>query len=208
MSIVMPDWCFDVGQFERRFRDLLSTELLRSAWQIALEQHAGKNRRTGEAYILHPMAVFQLCLELGLSKEALALALLHDVVEDGSITLMEILRKFGANIAFKLAALTKHNGVDYYLQLEEASAIDYEVILVKMVDRFHNRICPYGKTIEEERISLEETRVKFLGMCRRCAVYIPDASKETFDSLYARIKHITEARLYSVQLSLAMVGCL
>src|SRR6202035_5274397 len=73
---------------------------IREAFAMALEAHSGMRRKSGEAYIFHPLAVANICAkEIGLGKTAISCALLHDVVEDTEVTLEDIESKFGPTVS-------------------------------------------------------------------------------------------------------------
>ncbi|MBC7628491.1 HD domain-containing protein, partial [Ferruginibacter sp.] len=83
-------------------------ELIRTAFEIAVEAHKTMRRKSGEPYILHPLAVARICVEeIGLGVRSTICALLHDTVEDTDITLQDIQREFGAEIAKIVDGLTK-----------------------------------------------------------------------------------------------------
>src|ERR1700749_3707622 len=123
-------------------------ELLRSAFEMAAEAHKTMRRKSGEPYILHPLAVARICSEeIGLGVRSTICALLHDTVEDTDITLEDIEREFSGEIARIVDGLTKiYNVVDVNAsrQGEDFKKIlltltdDPRVILIKLADRLHN----------------------------------------------------------------------
>src|ERR1700712_5031278 len=87
-------------------------ELLRTAFEMAAEAHKTMRRKSGEPYILHPLAVAKICVEeIGLGVRSTICALLHDTVEDTDITLEDIQREFGAEVAKIVDGLTKISNV-------------------------------------------------------------------------------------------------
>ncbi|MCX8020916.1 MAG: bifunctional (p)ppGpp synthetase/guanosine-3',5'-bis(diphosphate) 3'-pyrophosphohydrolase [Chitinophagaceae bacterium] len=123
-------------------------ELIRTAFEMAAEAHKTMRRKSGEPYILHPLAVAKICVEeIGLGVRSTICALLHDTVEDTDISLKHIEREFGSEIAKIVDGLTK---IDYVMdvnvsqQAENFKKIlltltdDPRVILIKMADRLHN----------------------------------------------------------------------
>src|SRR5215216_1470284 len=83
-------------------------ELLRTAFEMAVEAHKTMRRKSGEPYILHPLSVARICVEeIGLGVRSTICALLHDTVEDTDVTLEDIQREFGAEIAKIVDGLTK-----------------------------------------------------------------------------------------------------
>jgi guanosine-3',5'-bis(diphosphate) 3'-pyrophosphohydrolase len=123
-------------------------EQIKKALKIAFEAHKSMRRKSGEPYILHPIAVAKICTyELGLGAKSVVSALLHDVVEDTEITLEEIEFHFGPKIASIVDGLTKIAGVfdqNSTLQAENFRKMlltlsdDVRVILIKLADRLHN----------------------------------------------------------------------
>ncbi|MFN4286537.1 MAG: RelA/SpoT family protein [Lacibacter sp.] len=123
-------------------------ELVRTAFEMAAEAHKTMRRKSGEPYILHPLAVAQICVEeIGLGVRSTICALLHDTVEDTDVTLEDIEREFGSEIARIIDGLTKiANVVDTNStqQAENFKKIlltltdDPRVILIKLADRLHN----------------------------------------------------------------------
>ena len=122
--------------------------LLRTAFEMAVEAHKTMRRKSGEPYILHPLAVAKICVEeIGLGIRSSICALLHDTVEDTDITLEDVEREFGTEIAKIVDGLTKISNVmdaNTTQQAENFKKIlvtltdDPRVILIKLADRLHN----------------------------------------------------------------------
>lgn len=120
---------------------------IRNAYEMAVRAHAKQRRKSGEPYILHPIAVARICAEeIGLGPTAIVSALLHDVVEDTEVTLEEIRLAFGEKIAKIVDGLTKLDSA-YNAQSPQAENFkkvlstlvdDVRVVLIKMADRLHN----------------------------------------------------------------------
>ena len=143
---------------ESAFEDLLqslrpgtsdeSKQKIREAFEFANEAHKGVRRRSGEPYILHPIAVAKIAVkEIGLGTKSVIAALLHDVVEDTDYTVEDIAQMYGPKIASLVDGLTKISGVvgaDASTQAESfrkmilTLADDVRVILLKIADRLHN----------------------------------------------------------------------
>lgn len=124
-------------------------KLIRRAFDIAVEAHAPQRRKSGEAYIFHPIAVAKIVAkQIGLDASAIAAALLHDVVEDTGYTLADIERLFGETIARIVDGLTKiahlKKDADVSQQAENFRKMlltlneDVRVIIIKIADRLHN----------------------------------------------------------------------
>lgn len=141
------------------FRELLNcymesnhrkkVEMIEKAYQFAKEAHRGARRRSGEPYILHPIAVARIVVEeLGLGSTSICAALLHDVVEDTAYTHEDIKNAFGSKVADIVEGVTKISGgifgvkssmqAENFRKLLLSMSTDIRVILVKMADRLHN----------------------------------------------------------------------
>ncbi|MBR5436309.1 MAG: bifunctional (p)ppGpp synthetase/guanosine-3',5'-bis(diphosphate) 3'-pyrophosphohydrolase [Muribaculaceae bacterium] len=124
-------------------------EIIERAFNFAREAHRGIRRRSGEPYILHPIAVAKIASqEIGLGSTSICAALLHDVVEDTDYTVDDIRNNFGEKIASIVDGLTKISGgifgdkasiqAENFRKLLLTMAEDIRVILIKMADRLHN----------------------------------------------------------------------
>src|SRR3954463_5599509 len=160
----------------KRYRNLLQAckrklekgdkQLVRKAFNVALEAHKDMRRKSGEPYIYHPIAVAQICAEeIGLGTTSIVCALLHDTVEDTDLTLDDIRGLFGDKIAALIDGLTKISGVidnTSSLQAENFRKIlltmseDIRVILIKLADRLHNmRTLDHMKRDKQIKIASE-----------------------------------------------------
>ena len=124
-------------------------EIIERAFQFAKEAHKGVRRRSGEPYIMHPIAVAKIASqEIGLGSTSICAALLHDVVEDTDYTVEDIEQHFGAKIAQLVEGLTKISGgifgdkasvqAENFRKLLLTMSEDIRVVLIKMADRLHN----------------------------------------------------------------------
>ncbi len=124
-------------------------KIIRKAFDVAVEAHKDQRRKSGEAYIFHPIGVAKIVAsEIGLGASGIAAALLHDVVEDTDITVEDIERMFNPKIAQLVAGLTKISQVrkemNVSMQAENFRKMlltlndDVRVILIKLADRLHN----------------------------------------------------------------------
>ncbi len=129
-------------------KDAATKKRIRKAFEVAAEAHKNDRRKSGEAYIFHPIAVARICAEeIGLGATSIICALLHDTVEDTDITLKNIETIFGKKEALIIDGLTKISGVvDYNISLQAENfrkilltlSKDVRVILIKIADRLHN----------------------------------------------------------------------
>lgn len=146
-------------KIDEKFQDLLSdylrsnhrkkVDVITKAFAFANHAHAGIRRRSGEPYIMHPLAVAKICCtEIGLGSTSICSALLHDVVEDTEYTVDDIEKSFGSKIASIVDGLTKISGgmfgeqasaqTENFRKLLLTMAEDIRVVLIKMADRLHN----------------------------------------------------------------------
>ena len=124
-------------------------DIIKRAFQFANEAHKGIKRRSGEPYIMHPLAVARIvCKDIGLGSTSICAALLHDVVEDTEYTEEDIANLFGKKIAQIVGGLTKISGgifgdkasaqAENFRKLLLTMPEDIRVILIKIADRLHN----------------------------------------------------------------------
>jgi guanosine-3',5'-bis(diphosphate) 3'-pyrophosphohydrolase len=124
-------------------------KLIRKAFDVAVEAHQDQRRKSGEAYIFHPIAVAKIVAgEIGLGATAIAAALMHDVVEDTDITIEDIEKLFNPKVAQLVAGLTKiaqvQKDMNISMQAENFRKMlltlndDVRVIIIKLADRLHN----------------------------------------------------------------------
>lgn len=120
--------------------------MLRRGYLIAESMHHGQFRKSGEPYITHPLAVAQICAELGMDTTTLVAALLHDTVEDTRYTLQALDADFGSEVAHLVDGVTKFDKAFYGTAAEAetirkmiiAAGKDVRVLIIKLADRLHN----------------------------------------------------------------------
>jgi GTP pyrophosphokinase len=158
-----------------------SKEQVRVAFEIAAEAHKTMRRKSGEPYILHPLAVSMICVEeIGLGVRSTICALLHDTVEDTDITLEMVEREFGPEIAKIVDGLTKISNVldaNSSQQAENFKKIlltltdDPRVILIKLADRLHN-MRTLGSMKREKQLKIaSETVYVYAPLAHRMGLY-------------------------------------
>ncbi len=156
-------------------------ELVRSAFELAVEAHKTMRRKSGEPYILHPLAVAMICVEeIGLGVRSTICALMHDTVEDTDVTLEDVQREFGGEIAKIVDGLTKISTVldtNSSKQAENFKKIlltltdDPRVILIKLADRLHNmRTLDSVKRENQLKISSETVYI-YAPLAHRMGLY-------------------------------------
>lgn len=156
-------------------------ELVRTAFEMAAEAHKTMRRKSGEPYILHPLAVARICVEeIGLGVRSTICSLMHDTVEDTDITLDDVEREFGSEIARIVDGLTKISSVidtsssqqaDNFKKILLTLTDDPRVILIKLADRLHNmRTLDYMKREKQLKISSETVWV-YAPLASRMGLY-------------------------------------
>src|SRR5947209_195948 len=156
-------------------------KLIRHAFEMAADAHKSMRRKSGEPYILHPLAVARICVEeIGLGVRSTICSLLHDTVEDTDVTLEDIEREFGNEIARIVDGLTKISNiidVNASAQAENFKKIlltltdDPRVILIKLADRLHNmRTLDSMKREKQLKISSETVYV-YAPLSHRMGLY-------------------------------------
>ena len=154
---------------------------IKRAFFLAKEAHAGVRRRSGEPYLLHPIAVAKIVVdEIGLGVKSVVAALLHDVVEDTEYTVEDMERIFGAKIASMVDGLTKMSGVfntdtseqaEYFRKVLLTLSDDVRVILIKIADRLHNMRTLGAMPINKQIKITGETIYLFAPLAYRLGLY-------------------------------------
>ncbi|MGB4774782.1 MAG: bifunctional (p)ppGpp synthetase/guanosine-3',5'-bis(diphosphate) 3'-pyrophosphohydrolase [Daejeonella sp.] len=169
-------------------------QMIRRAFDMALESHENMRRKSGEPYIYHPIAVAQIAAEeIGLGTTSIVCALLHDVVEDTDITLEDIEHEFGKKVTKIIDGLTKISGVfDYDSSLQAENfrkmlltlADDVRVILIKLADRLHNmRTMDFMPRDKQLKIS-SETVYLYAPLAHRLGLYAMKSELEDLSMKY------------------------
>ncbi len=157
-------------------------KLIRSAFDIAVDAHKNQRRKSGEAYIFHPIAVAKIVAsEMGLDAVSIASALLHDVVEDTEYTLADIERLFGETVARIVDGLTKiaHLKKDMNIsqQAENFRKMlltlndDVRVIIIKIADRYHNMLTMDSMPEHKQVKIASETLYIYAPLAHRIGLY-------------------------------------
>ncbi|MGH7648727.1 MAG: HD domain-containing protein, partial [Gemmatimonadaceae bacterium] len=173
LKTVIPGWDLaDDPALER-----LDTELLARAYQFGRQAHQGQKRSSGDDYVSHCVAVAKILAELHLDSITVASGLIHDVVEDTSVTVDDIEREFGVEMAQIVDGVTKIGNISFrstqerqvenYRKLLLSIAKDVRVILIKLADRLHNmRTLDYLPEEKRRRIA-QETMDLYAPMAHR-----------------------------------------
>ncbi len=154
----------------RRRHPRAATAMISRAFAEAANAHAGQVRNSGEAYVEHPLAVAMIVAELGLDDVSIAAALLHDSVEDTSLTVETITSSFGPEVAAIVDGVTKLDRIRFDSKEEQqaatmrkmlvAMAKDLRVLLIKLADRLHNmRTIAAMPTWKQQRTATETLEI-------------------------------------------------
>ncbi len=184
-------------------------KLIRSAFEIAVDAHKDQRRKSGEAYIFHPIAVAKIVAsEIGLDAVSIASALLHDVVEDTQYTLDDIDRMFGETVARIVDGLTKISHLKKDMNISQQAENfrkmlltlndDVRVIIIKIADRYHNMLTMDSMPEDKQVKIASETLYIYAPLAHRIGLYnikteLEDLSlKYTEPEVYEDIKNKVE----------------
>ncbi len=143
-------------------------DVIERAYRIAERMHSGQKRKSGDAYITHPLAVTTILAELGMTEATLCAALLHDTVEDTPYTLAQLTRDFGEEVGLLVDGVTKLDKVKYgeaaqsetIRKMVVAMSKDIRVLVIKLADRLHNmRTLHYLRPDKQYRIATETLEI-------------------------------------------------
>ena len=181
-----------------------------SAYEFAAKAHEGQKRSSGQPYIIHPLAVSYILLELGMDTDTICGAMLHDVVEDTPTTLEEVRKKFGADVAMLVDGVTKLNQVPMFNKEEQqaenvrkmllAMSKDIRVIIIKLADRLHNMRTLNFRPGIKQRNTAHETMNIYAPIAHRLGMRgikeeLEDLSFHYLDPFaYSEIEHILELK--------------
>ena len=161
--------------------------------ETARRAHAGQYRSSGEEYVIHPLMVAKILVELGMDTETIVAALLHDVVEDTPLELADVTREFGPEIAAMVDGVTKLRKLPFSSKEEQqaenvrkmllAMAQDIRVIIIKLADRLHNMRTIRFKPEQKRRDTAKETMDIYAPLAHRLGIR---AVKEELEDLSLR----------------------
>ena len=193
-ELISRAWEVLKASAQKRCADEDELAVVRQAFDFANHAHHNVRRRSGEPYMLHPIAVAQIVVDdIGLGYKSIAAALLHDVVEDTDYTVEDIRERFGDRIALLVDGLTKiKNVLDApSMQAENFKRIlltlndDVRVVLIKLADRLHNcRTIEHMPEHKRDKI-LSETMFIFIPLAHRLGLY---SIKTEMENIWLRFK--------------------
>ncbi|MEG1862067.1 MAG: bifunctional (p)ppGpp synthetase/guanosine-3',5'-bis(diphosphate) 3'-pyrophosphohydrolase [Oscillospiraceae bacterium] len=183
-------------------------ELIDKAYRLAEKSHKGQFRKTGEEYIEHPTAVAGILIELGMDSTSLAAALLHDVVEDTSVTIEEVEKEFNKDVALLVDGVTKLGKITFSTMEEQqaenlrkmllAMSKDIRVMIIKLCDRLHNMRTASGWAEQKQRDKALEVMEVYAPIAHRLGISnikdeLQDISLKILDPLgYQEVKQVIE----------------
>ncbi|MFI8419544.1 RelA/SpoT family protein [Streptomyces sp. NPDC085479] len=193
----LPDAISHVAEAHRAHHPEADLSVLRRAYVLAESSHRGQFRKSGEPYITHPLAVTLILAELGAETTTLTASLLHDTVEDTEVTLDQVRREFGDEVAYLVDGVTKVEKIDYGAAAEPetfrkmllATGDDVRVMSIKLADRLHNmRTLGVMRPEKQARIA-KVTRDVLIPLAERLGV---QALKTELEDLVFAILHPEE----------------
>ena len=207
-----PDLMFeDLEEKLRQAAHPVNLERVREAYLVAKEAHNGQKRKDGSPYVTHCVAAADIAVDMGLDEDSIVAALLHDVIEDTSMTHEDIARQFGVSVADIVEGVTKLTRVQYTSKEDEqmenlrkmlmAMAKDIRVILIKIADRLHNMRTMAYQTPEKQRSKSLETMEIYAPIAHRLGMQrakweLEDLSLQYLDPMGCQeIMNILERRM-------------
>ncbi|MEE1183002.1 MAG: HD domain-containing protein, partial [Paludibacteraceae bacterium] len=174
--------------FERMLKDYMASphgkkeDIIRKAYQFAYQAHNGIRRKSGEPYIMHPIAVAHIvCKDIGLGSTSICAALLHDVVEDTDYTVEDISNLFGEKVAQIVSGLTKLSGgvfgeqasaqAENFRKLIVTMSKDIRVVLIKIADRLHNMRTLESQPVNKQYKIAGETEYIYAPLAHRLGLF-------------------------------------
>ncbi|MBT8285717.1 MAG: bifunctional (p)ppGpp synthetase/guanosine-3',5'-bis(diphosphate) 3'-pyrophosphohydrolase, partial [Flavobacteriaceae bacterium] len=195
-------------------------KLIRSAFDVAVDAHKNQRRKSGEAYVFHPIAVAKIVAsEIGLDAVSIASALLHDVVEDTEYTLDDIERLFGETVArivdglTKIAHLKKDTNISQQAENFRKMLLtlhdDVRVIIIKIADRYHNMLTMDAMPEDKQVKLASETLYIYAPLAHRIGLYnikteLEDLSlkytePEVYHDIQSKIEETKEEQLKYIE---------
>ncbi len=184
-------------------------EIIEKAYKLADGAHQGQKRMSGEPYIIHPLAVSCILVELGMDSESVVGGLLHDVVEDTDYTLEDIRKMFNQEIANLIDGVTKLGKIPYSSREEQqaenirkmlmAMSEDIRVIIIKLADRLHNMRTLEFKPPQKQRDTALESMEVYAPIAHRLGIR---AVKEELEDL--SLQYLDPIAYHEIEDTLAM----
>ncbi|MEY3070304.1 MAG: pyrophosphokinae [Actinomycetota bacterium] len=199
-----------VLQSFRRRHPKASTALMTKAFETARTAHSQQIRKSGEGYINHPLAVAKIVADIGLDETTVIAALLHDAVEDTEITVADVERDFGPEVAAIVDGVTKLDRIRFDSKEEQqaatmrkmlvAMAKDLRVLIIKLADRLHNMRTIAAMPVEKQQRIASETLDIYAPLAHRLGMQglkqqLEDlAFASMYPKRYAELDHLVSSR--------------
>ena len=199
-----------VLQSFRRRHPKASTALMSKAFETARAAHSQQTRKSGEGYINHPLAVAKIVADIGLDETTVIAALLHDAVEDTDITVADVERDFGPEVAAIVDGVTKLDRIRFDSKEEQqaatmrkmlvAMAKDLRVLIIKLADRLHNMRTIAAMPLEKQQRIASETLDIYAPLAHRLGMQglkqqLEDlAFASMYPKRYAELDHLVSGR--------------
>ena len=199
-----------VLQSFRRRHPKASTTLIIKAFEVARQAHSSQTRKSGEGYINHPLAVAKIVADIGLDETTVAAALLHDAVEDTELTIADVEKDFGSDVAAIVDGVTKLERLQFDSKEEQqaatmrkmlvAMAKDLRVLIIKLADRLHNMRTIAAMPVEKQQRIASETMDIYAPLAHRLGMQglkqeLEDLSfASMFPKRYAELDHLVSSR--------------
>ena len=199
-----------VLQSFRRRHPKASTALMTKAFEMARTAHSQQIRKSGEGYINHPLAVAKIVADIGLDETTVIAALLHDAVEDTEITVADVERDFGPEVAAIVDGVTKLDRIRFDSKEEQqaatmrkmlvAMAKDLRVLIIKLADRLHNMRTIAAMPVEKQQRIASETLDIYAPLAHRLGMQglkqqLEDlAFASMYPKRYAELDHLVSSR--------------
>src|SRR3954462_7509648 len=203
-----------------RFRDLMKQVranrpnddlvVIERAYEYALQHHAGQSRASGEPYVVHPIGVAAILADMKLDPNAIAAGLLHDLVEDTAVTIVDVRKEFGEQVAHLVEGVTKISKINFSTREERqaenlrkmmlAMVDDIRVVLIKLADRLHNMRTLGALPADRQAQIAKETLEIYAPIAHRLGMgkvrgELEDLAFQHFDAIaYKQIKDAVESR--------------
>ena len=181
-----------------------------TAYEFAAKAHEGQTRSSGQPYIIHPLAVAFILLDLGMDTDTICAAMLHDVVEDTPATLDDLKKRFGQDVSILVDGVTKLNKIPTFNREEQqaenvrkillAMSQDIRVMIIKLCDRLHNMRTLKYRPLHKQRQTALETMNIYAPIAHRLGIRavkdeLEDLSFHFLDPYaYSEIEHILEIK--------------
>jgi len=191
-----PDPVLKLSELLDTYLDPEKVAIILQAYEVGSEAHDGQTRKTGEPYILHPVAVARILANMRMDHVSIAAAILHDTIEDTQLTKIDIVQQFGEEIADLVDGVTKLDKMKFRTRIEAdaesfrklmlAMSRDLRVIFIKLADRLHNMRTLDSMTLQSRRRIARET----------LDIYAPIADRLGMNSMKHELEDMGFANLY------------